>query len=316
MPRRRRVHGRRKGPSLNSASRPPRGRPRRRCRRRRDPGARRARSGPAGRSASSIQAWNAVPNRAAGAGGRGIGRASSRANASGSSRNRASAVTDRLLGSGRSTVAAPLGAGLGEQLGQVVVPPATRAASTMSRPSSGAVGSTDPHELGRRQATPGYFLPRCRAPATLGRCRRRRWRSDFGWRLVEPAVDGLAPLLELPRAPPAGFPTVRTASTAGPRRRTSRSGGGRPGCRRRSRAAAPPPRRGPWSPPGRRRAPPCRGPRAAAGRPGRRAGRREARPGTRSRASATGCWGTASPPPRRRRPTTTPVPSRGGPSAA
>ena len=52
---------------------------------------------------ASTQAWKRVPKRAAGDGLRGIGLASSRANCSGSSRSRASAVADRLLGSGTST---------------------------------------------------------------------------------------------------------------------------------------------------------------------------------------------------------------------
>ena len=47
---------------------------------------------------ASTQAWKRVPNRAAGEGGRGIGRARSAANCSGSSRSRAIAVADRLVG--------------------------------------------------------------------------------------------------------------------------------------------------------------------------------------------------------------------------
>ena len=52
------------------------------------------------RKRASTHAWKTVPNRAARDGGRGIGRASSRANASGSSCSLSRAVAERLLGSG------------------------------------------------------------------------------------------------------------------------------------------------------------------------------------------------------------------------
>ena len=57
---------------------------------------------------ASTQAWNRVPNRAAGDGWRGIGRARSRRTGPGRRAAAASAVADRLEGSGTSTVVGPV----------------------------------------------------------------------------------------------------------------------------------------------------------------------------------------------------------------
>ena len=90
---------------------------------------------------SSTQAWNRVPNRAARLGGRGIGLASSWANASGSSCRRSSAVADRLPGSGTTISALRSARASTRSRSTSASQSATRALSTMSRSSSSASGS-------------------------------------------------------------------------------------------------------------------------------------------------------------------------------
>ena len=107
----------------------------------RGPTGRRARSGPAGRSAPRPRRGSRVPKRAAGDGGRGIGRASSRASARGRRAAGRGAVADRLDGSGTDDVRGAVGPGLGDQLAELVVPVGDAGGLDRSSPSSAPSGS-------------------------------------------------------------------------------------------------------------------------------------------------------------------------------
>ena len=147
---------------------------------------------------ASTQAWKRVPNRAAGDGCRGIGRASSRGEPSGSSRSRASAVADRLRGQGHVDVLGAVAPGLGQQPLELGVPLGDPGGlDHVERPSS-ASGRRRPGGRGDRLAPArrpaAGARPRRRAPPSA---RAARWappRAGSGrllGRLVPPAL-GLA----------------------------------------------------------------------------------------------------------------------------
>ena len=248
-----------------------------------------------------------MPKRAADDGGRGIGRASSRANVSGSSRSRPSAVADRLLGSG--TAMSEL---------------RSRRASASSR-SSSASQSRDPGGLDHVEA--------------VRRRRRRRPRGPAGAASIRSAASRPMPVVGQGRdgstaAYGLGSPFCGLSSqpsTGSPHARELVAHGllvGRRAERRRARAPEVGRDRqvvggageGDVAEPqlllgvvgagvrrGRRRGRPCPSPAAAAGRGRRRAAAPGGSTATRSTACATGWTGSGS---RRRRPGR-PSPTRG-----
>ena len=125
---------------------------------------------------ASTQAWKSVPNRAWCDGGRGIGRASSRASASGSSCSRASAVADRLDGRGTAMSVARDARASARSWPRSSSQSATRADSTRSRSVVGAPSGRWRAPARPRPAAAGPPRPDP-APARAATGRRRRW----GW---------------------------------------------------------------------------------------------------------------------------------------
>ena len=169
---------------------------RRRCRGRRGPGGRRGRAAAAGRSAPRPRrgtACRTAPPATAAAASAGPARGRS---ASGSSWSRSSAVADRLPGSGTAISALRSARASTSSRSTSASQSATRALSTMSRPSSSAVGSAGAHQ--RRGLEPPLRLGAGagRRPGPRGVLRGVGVGVALG-RRVEPVVDRLAPLLEL-----------------------------------------------------------------------------------------------------------------------
>ena len=208
-PRRRAAPGRRTDPSRTPRSRSSR-----------SPSSSMSRSARPGRSSgsrrgcclkrSSTQAWNRVPNRAARLGGRGIGLASSWANASASSCRRSSAVADRLPGSGTAISALRSDRASTRSRSSSASQSATRALSIMSRASSSAAGVGGPHHRGRVE-------PPLRLRADAG-----------GWPGPRGVLGGVGVGVALDRrVAPVGRrsrPTPRAARGRGPGRPTDRTG--------------------------------------------------------------------------------------------